>query len=82
MVEDDEQAANDVLREGLEQAIRKKEVAVETYPPYVPDAETGEEEQAVAQVAHQIAKADHVTATEKTWAVEKRTLYRDHCARH
>jgi hypothetical protein len=70
MAEDDEQTAHVVLQEGLEQAIRKKEAAGEAYPPYVPDAETGEEEQAVAQVAHQITKADHVTATEKAWAVE------------
>ena len=45
MAEDDEQEANAVLREGLEQAIRKKEVAIEAYPTYVPDTDTGEDEQ-------------------------------------
>ena len=33
----------------------------------------------MAKMAHRVATANHVTATEKTWAVEKRTLYRDHC---
>ena len=74
MAEDDEQEANAVLREGLEQAIHRKEVAIETR-----NLPTGGDIQAEAKAAHQIATADHVTATEKAWAVEKRTLYRDHC---
>ena len=79
MAEDDEQAANALLREGLEQAIHRKEVAIEAYPTYVPDTDTGEDEQAVAKMAHRVATANHVIATEKTWAVEKRKLYKDHC---
>ena len=51
----------------------------QAYAAYVPDTTTGEDEQAVAQVAHQIAKADFVTATGAAYQVEKKRLYRQHC---
>ena len=41
MAEDDEQEANDVLREGLEQAIHQKKAAIDAYAAYVPDTDTG-----------------------------------------
>jgi rubrerythrin len=62
MVEDEEQEADTALMEGLEQAIHQKEAAIESYPAYVPDTTIGEDAQAGAQVAHQIARADAVTA--------------------
>jgi hypothetical protein len=57
---------NTVLREGLEQAIHRKEIAIESYPAYVPDTEAGEDAQAVAKMAHRVATANHVTATDRT----------------
>ena len=78
MAEDDEHDANVLLREGLEQAIHRKEVAIENFPAYVPDTGTGEDVQAEAKAAHQIATTDHVAVAEKAWALEKRTLYRNH----
>ena len=59
-VEDEERVINTVLMEGLEQAIHRKEVAIENFPAYVPDTDTGEDEQAVAKMAHRVATANHV----------------------
>jgi hypothetical protein len=46
IVEDEERVINTVLMEGLEQAIHRKEAAIESYPAYVPDTTTGEDAQA------------------------------------
>ena len=46
-----------------------------TYP--TPPQER-EDEQALAQVAHQIARADAVTAAGEAYKVEKKRLYRQH----
>jgi hypothetical protein len=77
-VGDEEQEANTVLQIGLEQAIHQREAAIESYPAYVPDTETGEDAQTMAKMAHQVATANHVTATERTWAMEKGALFREH----
>ena len=64
MADDEEQEAKVAPHAGLEHAAVQREDAIEAY---VPDTTTGEDEQALAQVAHQIAKADFVTATGKTY---------------
>ena len=79
IAEDDEHDANDLLQEGLEQALRRREIAIESFPAYVPDTDTGEDVQAEAQAAHQIATTEVVAVAEKAWALEKKALYRDHC---
>ena len=58
MVEVEEQEAKVALQTGLENAARLKENAIDAFVAYVPDADTGEEEQALAQVVHKIARAD------------------------
>ena len=58
MAEDDEHDANDLLEEGLEQALHLRENAIESFQPYVADTNTGEDIQADALAAHQIAAAE------------------------
>ena len=79
MVEADEQDNMATLQAGLERAANQEEQTIDALAAYVPDTEAGVDEQAAAKMAHRVATANHVIATEKTWAVEKRTLYRDHC---
>ena len=79
IVEDEEREVNTMLMEGLEQAIHRKEAAIEAYPAYVPDTATGEDAQARAQVAHQIARTDAVTAAAEECEAENKRLYRMHC---
>ena len=78
MVEDDERDANDLLQEGLEQALRRREAAIESFPAYVPDTNTGEDVQADARAAHQIAATEVEATADTAWALEKRRLYRNH----
>ena len=79
IVEDEEREVNTMLMEGLEQAIHRKEAAIEAYSAYVPDTATGEDAQARAQVAHQIARTDAVTAAAEVCEAENKRLYRMHC---
>jgi hypothetical protein len=58
MVEDDERDVNDILQEGLELALRRRETTIEDFPPYVPDTDAGEDVQADARAAHQIAATE------------------------
>jgi hypothetical protein len=67
-----------LLQEGLEHALRLRETAIESVPPYVPDTNTGEDVQADARAAHQIATAEMEIAADTAWALEKRRLYRNH----
>jgi hypothetical protein len=57
---------------------RREATAIESFPAHVPDTETGEDVQADARAAYQIATTEVEAAAEKAWALEKRTLYRNH----
>jgi hypothetical protein len=78
MVEEEEQEAKVALHAGLEHAVRQREDTIDAFGAYVPDTTTGEDEQALSQVAYQIARADFVTAAGAAYQVEKKRLYRQH----
>ena len=47
------------------------------YGDYEPDTTTEDDEQALAQVAHQVARDGAVTAADEAYKVEKKRLYRE-----
>ena len=78
MVEVEEQEAEAALHEGLELAARLKENTIDALGDYVLNTTIGEAEQALAQVAYQVARDDTVTAADEVYKVEKKRLYRQH----
>ena len=78
MVEADEQEAKTALHTGLEYAALQEEDTIDAHEDYVPDTETAEDIQALAQVAHQVARAGIVTAADEVHKDEKKRLYREH----
>jgi hypothetical protein len=75
MVEDDERLAQRLLEEGLEQALREKENAIDGIQPYVVDSGKSEAIQADAWGAYRIAAAEVKADADTTWAKEKRRLF-------
>ena len=79
MVEDDEQDANRLLEEGLEQALVVEDNAIDSFQPYVVDTSTSEAVQADAWEAYKAAAAEVKAVADTTWAKEKRRLFRVNC---
>jgi hypothetical protein len=76
MVEDDEQDANRLLEEGLEQAPVVKENAIDSFQPYVVDTSTSEAVQADAWEAYKVAAAE----VKKPWQTRHGRRRRGDCS--
>jgi hypothetical protein len=78
MVEDDERLAHTLLQEGLEEALRLQEYAIEGIPVYVADGEATTAEQDIAEEAARVIAAEIKTNADAAWATEKRRLFGVH----